>query len=59
MKATSLETYLEFIAERLVVKKDPRVPILPVPMELELGHALHNAIQLGVAYQADECCSRL
>ena len=47
-------TYLELIAKGLLVEKDPRVPIPPIPMGLELAHALQNALQLLIAHQADK-----
>lgn len=46
---------LEFITERLVIEEDPRIAVLPIPLELQLSHTLHQSWQLGISYQTDKC----
>lgn len=51
-------TNLELIVEGLVVEEDPWILIFPIPVILELGHALHDALQFRIADQADQRCPR-
>ncbi len=46
MGKQSFTTNLELFAEGLIIKEDPGIPILAVPVVFELAHALHDARQL-------------
>ena len=53
-----MKTYFEFVAELCFAEEDPLVSILPVPSQLELLHALDNAVKFFVAHEADYCSPR-
>lgn len=52
-------SYLKFVAERLIIEKDPGIMVFSIPLVFELPHALHDPWKFRVTNQADQSRSRL
>lgn len=48
----------ELITKWLIIEEDPRIVVLPIPLEFQLSHTLHQTRKLRVAHQADERSTR-